>query len=46
MRKGGTLFKLGFVHLKSTLSLSQSIFIIMRIQRTQFSSFVKVLSRE
>ena len=31
---------------KSTLSLSQSIFIIMRIQRTQFSSFVKVLSRE
>ena len=41
-----TLFKFGFVHLKSTISLSQSIFIIMHIQRTQFFSLVKVKSRE
>ena len=32
-----TLFKFGFVHLKSTISLSQSIFNIMHFQRTQFS---------
>ena len=46
MRKGGTLFKLGFVHLKSTLSLSQSIFITMHDRRTQFTFLAKVASWE